>query len=128
MNAAGNSRTVLRGVDEGTSTRSSNVCSPLRMTWFEEEGGHMKFRRYLSTIALLCAACACAPAALAQTAHGSYQFAHDDGRTKYVEFEASAQSSGGASAYMFFSDDTVIAEQDTDGVGDPVETYPVRVL
>ena len=84
----------------------------------------MKIRRYLSTIALLFAACACAPAALAQTAHGSYQFAHDDGRTKYVEFEASAQSSGGASGHMFFSDDTVITEQDTDGVGDPVETYP----
>src|ERR1044072_6605787 len=124
MHAAGNSRTVLRGVDDWTSTRSSNVCSPLRMTWFENEGVRMKIRRYLSTIALLFAACACAHAALAQTAHGSQQFAHHNVLTKYVEFEASAQSSAGASGHMFSSDDTVLTEQDTDGVGAPVETYP----
>jgi hypothetical protein len=84
----------------------------------------MKTRRLISTIALLCLALAAAPAAGAQTAGGSYQFALEDGRTKYVEFDAHAQTSGGASGRMFFSDDAPVTYQDTDGVGDPVETRP----
>jgi len=81
----------------------------------------MKTSRLILTIALLVAACG---AAAAQTAGGSYQFALEDGRTKYVEFDARAQATGGASGRMFFSDDAPITEQDTDGVGDPVETHP----
>lgn len=84
----------------------------------------MKTRRFISTIALLFAVWAVAPAAGAQTAGGSYQFALEDGRTKYVEFDASAQREGGASGRMFFSDDAPLTEQDTDGAGVPVETYP----
>ena len=81
----------------------------------------MKTRRVISTIVLLVAACG---AASAQTAGGSYQFAQEDGRAKYVEFDARAQAAGGASGQMFFSDDAPLTEQDTDGVGDPVGTYP----
>lgn len=81
----------------------------------------MMTRRLISTIVLLVAACG---AAAAQTAGGSYQFAPEGGRAKYVEFDARAQATGGASGRMFFSDDAPIAEQDTDGVGDPVETHP----
>lgn len=81
----------------------------------------MKISRLISTIALLVAACG---AAAAQTAGGSYQFALEGGRTKYVEFDARAQAAGGASGSMFFSDDEPITEQDTDGVGDPVGTQP----
>ena len=81
----------------------------------------MKTRRLISTIALFLAACG---AAAAQTAGGSYQFALEDGRTKYVEFDARAQSGGGAAGSMFFSDDAPITEQDVDGVGDPVENHP----
>ena len=84
----------------------------------------MKTRRLISTIALLFAALAATPAAAAQTAGGSYQFALEDGRTKYVEFDAQAQTGGGASGRMFFSDDAPVEYQDTDGVGDPVETLP----
>lgn len=80
----------------------------------------MKIRRLISTIMILCAACG---AAAAQTAGGSYQFALEDGRTKYVEFDAKAQTGGGASGRMFFSDDAPLIEQDVDGAGDPVETY-----
>ena len=83
----------------------------------------MKTRRLFTTIALLFAALAVAPAAGAQTAGGSYQFALEDGRTKYVEFDARAQAGGGASGRMFFSDDAPVTYQDTDGVGDPVETF-----
>lgn len=80
----------------------------------------MKIRRFISTIALLCFACG---AAAAQTVGGSYQFQLEDGRTKYVEFDARAQS-GGAVGSMFFSDDAPINYQDLDGVGDPVGTEP----
>jgi hypothetical protein len=81
----------------------------------------MTIRKFLSTIALLLAACG---AGAAQTAGGSYQFALEDGRTKYVEFDARAQTGGAAAGSMFFSDDAPITFQDTDGVGDPVETCP----
>ncbi len=81
----------------------------------------MMTSRLILSIALLVATCG---AAAAQTAGGSYQFALEDGRTKYVEFDARAQASGGASGHMFFSDDAPFTEQDTDGVGDPVETHP----
>ncbi len=81
----------------------------------------MKTRRFISTIALLCLACG---AAAAQTAGGSYQFAPEGERTKYVEFDARAQTGGGASGSMFFSDDAPVTDQDVDGAGDPVETYP----
>src|SRR5215218_4714816 len=81
----------------------------------------MKTRRFISAVALLFAACG---AAAAQTAGGSYQLALADGHTKYVEFDARAQTGGGASGRMFFSDDTTITEQDVDGAGDSVERYP----
>jgi hypothetical protein len=81
----------------------------------------MKTRRLISTIALLLAGCG---AAAAQAAGGNYQFALEDGRTKYVEFDASAQTGGGATGRMFFSDDAPVTEQDVDGVGDPVGTSP----
>ena len=84
----------------------------------------MKTRSFISIIALFCLALAVAPAAAAQTAGGSYQFALEDGRTKYVECDASAQAGGGASGRMFFSDDAPLTDQDTDGVGDPVGTHP----
>jgi hypothetical protein len=84
----------------------------------------MNTRRFVSTIALLCAALTVAPAAAAQTAGGSYQFALEDGRTKYVEFEARAQAGGGASGRLLFSDDAPVTYQDTDGVGDPAEKHP----
>ena len=80
----------------------------------------MKIRRFLSTIALLLAACG---AAAAQTAGGNYQFALADGLTKYVEFDARAQTGGGAAGSMFFSDETRVTYQDVDGVGDPRESY-----
>lgn len=80
----------------------------------------MKIRRFISTIALLFVACG---AAAAQTAGGNYQFALADGLTKYVEFNASAQTGGGAAGQMFFSDETRVTYQDVDGVGDPVETH-----
>lgn len=81
----------------------------------------MKTRRLFSIIALLLAACG---AATAQTAGGSYQFAPEGERTKYVEFDARALAGGGASGRMFFSDDAPITYQDTDGTGEPVETLP----
>ncbi|MFL6335912.1 MAG: hypothetical protein ACJ754_21605 [Pyrinomonadaceae bacterium] len=81
----------------------------------------MKTRRFISAVALLFAACV---AASAQTAGGSYQLTLADGHTKYVEFDASAQTGGGASGRMFFSDDTTITDQDVDGTGDPEERYP----
>jgi len=88
----------------------------------------MKIRRVLSIIALLSAGFAAPHAAAAQTggpsAAGSYQFALADGRTKYVEFDARSQSSGGgATGQMFFSDEAEVSEQDVDGAGGPLETH-----
>lgn len=80
----------------------------------------MKIRRFVSTIALLLAACG---ASAAQTAGGNYQFALGDGAAKYVEFEARAQAGGGAAGQMFFSDETRVTYQDVDGVGDPRESH-----
>jgi hypothetical protein len=83
----------------------------------------MKTRRLTSTIALLGLALAVAPAAAAQTAAGSYRFTMDDRLTKYVEFDAQALAAGGATGRMFFSDESEVAYQDVDGVGDPVERH-----
>src|SRR5215216_6722744 len=122
MTASGASRRVRR-VADGAASRGrpagSAPCenSVLRMKEFLR----MKIRRLISTIALLVTACG---AAAAQTAAGSYQFALEDGRTKYVKFEAATEKDGGAAGSMFFSDDAPITYQDTDGAGDPVETYP----
>jgi hypothetical protein len=80
----------------------------------------MKIRRFISTIALLLAA---SGAAAAQTAAGSNKVELEDGRMKYVEFDASAQPRGGAAGHMFFSDDSPITYQDVDGVGDREETF-----
>ena len=80
----------------------------------------MNTSKFISTIALLLAACG---AAAAQTAGGNYQFSLDDGLTKYVEFSARAQTGGGATGQMFFSDETRVTYQDEDGVGDPRETH-----
>jgi len=83
----------------------------------------MKIRQFISAIALLFTAVAVAPAAAAQTAGGSYQFTLGDRLTKYVEFDAQALAGGGATGRMFFSDESEVACQDVDGVGDPVERH-----
>ncbi len=57
------------------------------------------------------------------TAAGSYQFTLEDGRTKYVEFDARTQAGGGATGQMFFSDEAEFTEHDVDGVGDPQQTH-----
>src|SRR3712207_2001218 len=83
----------------------------------------MKTRSFVALVALLAAAFAAAPAARAESAGGTYQFSFDDGRAKYVEFDARGLAGGGATGRMYFSDDAVIRHQDVDGVGDPFETY-----
>ncbi|HEX8843669.1 MAG TPA: hypothetical protein VF791_03445 [Pyrinomonadaceae bacterium] len=88
----------------------------------------MKIRRLISIIALLLSGFAAAPAVNAQTggqsANGSYQFSLEDGRTKYVEFDARTQEGGGgATGQMFFSDDAEVTYQDVDGAGDPQVSY-----
>lgn len=88
----------------------------------------MKIRRVLSIIVLLVPGlAAAAPAAGAragvQTAVGSYQFTLEDGRTKYVEFDARTQEGGGATGQMFFSDEAELTDQDVDGVGDPLQSH-----
>jgi hypothetical protein len=87
----------------------------------------MKIRRFLSVIVLLLPGFAAPHAAVAragvQSAAGSYQFTLEDGRTKYVEFDARTQEGGGATGQMFFSDEAEYAEQDVDGVGGPQETH-----
>ena len=83
----------------------------------------MKIRRILSIIALLLAGLAAPAAASGQSASGSYQFSLEDGRTKYVEFDARSQEGGGATGQMFFSDEAELTFLDVDGVGDPEETY-----
>jgi hypothetical protein len=82
----------------------------------------MKTRRLISTIALLLAACG---AAAAQAAGGTYQFALEDGRTKYVEFDASTQTGGGATGRMFFSDDAPVTYQGT-LTASPTRSSPTR--
>lgn len=81
----------------------------------------METRKFIPIMALLFTVLAVAPAAAAQTAGGSYQFTLDDRLTKYVEFDARALAGGGATGRMFFSDQSAVAYQDVDGVGDPVE-------
>lgn len=83
----------------------------------------MKIRRFISITVLLLSGFAAAPAAGAQSASGSYQFSLEDGRTKYVEFDARTQEGGGATGQMFFSDEAEFSEQDVDGTGDPRETH-----
>ena len=77
----------------------------------------MKTSRVITILALLLTTAASARAA--ESARGSYQFTLGDRLTKYVEFEAQALASGGATGRMFFSDEAPITEQDVDGVGDP---------
>ena len=83
----------------------------------------MKTRRFISTIALLALSALAAPAALAQTASGSYQLALEDGRNKYVEFDARTDAAGNAAGRMFFRDDAVLTEQDPDDAGAPAQTH-----
>ena len=83
----------------------------------------MKTIRFISTTALLVLAALAAPAAFAQSASGNYQFAPEDGRTKYVEFDARGDAAGGATGRMFFSDDAEVTEQNPDDSGEPVQTY-----
>lgn len=87
----------------------------------------MKIRRVISIMALLLP-CFAAPHAVGaqaggQSATGSYQFALEDGRAKYVEFDARTQTGGGATGGMFFSDEADFTEQDVDGVGTPEESF-----
>jgi hypothetical protein len=87
----------------------------------------MKMRRAISIMALL-VACFAAPHAVGaqaggQSAAGSYQFALEDGRAKYVEFDARTREGGGATGQMFFSDEADFAEQDVDGAGVPEESF-----
>ena len=79
----------------------------------------MKMSRVITILALLLAGSV--PAAAAESARGSYQFTLGDRLTKYVEFDAQAQTGGGASGRLFYSDEAEVTEQDVDGVGDPEE-------
>jgi hypothetical protein len=81
----------------------------------------MKTSRVIAIIALLLTCTAAARAA--ESARGSYQFTLGDRLTKYVEFDAQALASGGASGRMFYSDETQVVEQDVDGVGVPAEQH-----
>jgi hypothetical protein len=87
----------------------------------------MKIRPVISILVLLLSGSAAAPAADAQTgaqsASGSYQFSLEDGRAKYVEFDARTREGGGATGQMFFSDEAQLDEQDVDGTGGPLESH-----
>ena len=81
----------------------------------------MKISRVITILALLLAGSI--PAAAAESARGSYQFSLGDRLTKYVEFDAQALTTGGASGRLFYSDEAEVTEQDVDGVGDPEESH-----
>src|ERR1051326_7424974 len=101
MNVFVNSLRVRRVADGAASKGRPAGSARCEDSVLRIEGvPRMKIRRLISTITLLLAACG---AAAAQTAGGSYQFALEDGRTKYVDFDAKAQTGGGASGRMFFS-------------------------
>lgn len=87
----------------------------------------MKNFRFASILALFLLGFAATHVTSAQTgeqsASGSYQFLLEDGFTKYIEFDARKQGDGSATGRMFFSDESVITDQDVDGTGDPQETH-----
>ncbi|HEX8843964.1 MAG TPA: hypothetical protein VF791_04945 [Pyrinomonadaceae bacterium] len=83
----------------------------------------MKITRFASILALFLLSFATSQVATAQSAHGTYQFSLADGYTKYVEFEATAQSNGSAVGGVFLSDEAPVLTQDVDGTGEQEERY-----
>ena len=53
------------------------------------------------------------------SANGKFQFSMDDGRTRYVEFDARAQADGHARGQMTFNDPEAPPSADVDGTGGP---------
>jgi hypothetical protein len=62
--------------------------------------------------------------AAGQVASGTYQFAFEDGYTKYVEFDAKTLADGSTTGQMFLSDEATLVYSDLDGNGDPEGKYP----
>lgn len=81
----------------------------------------MKIKTVTSLLALLVLSLATSLVGSAQSAQGTYQFSLEDGYTKYVEFEATTQTTGQASGGMFFSDEAEFFPQDVDGTGESQE-------
>jgi hypothetical protein len=83
----------------------------------------MKIKSFTSLLALIVLGLATAATASAQSAQGTYQFSLEDGYTRYFEFDAATQTSGGASGQMFFSDEAEFFPQDVDGTGETQEPF-----
>ncbi len=81
----------------------------------------MKINRVIAIMVLLLAGVGTTRAA--ESARGSFQFTLGDRLTKYVEFDAQALSTGGASGRLFYSDESTVEDVDVDGVGDPEGRY-----
>jgi len=84
----------------------------------------MKTKTFASILALFLLTLATSTVTNAQSASGAYQFALDDGYTKYVEFDARTLGDGSASGQMTLSDEAKFTIQDVDGTGIQEETYP----
>jgi hypothetical protein len=85
----------------------------------------MRTLRFTSLLGLVLLTFAAAQTARAATAAaGSYQFTlTGDKYLKYVEFEATSQAEGGATGYIYMTDEAVIATPDVDGTGEPQEKF-----
>src|SRR5215207_7348099 len=85
----------------------------------------MRTLRFTSLLGLFLMTFAAAQTARAATAAaGSYQFTlTGDKYLKYVEFEATAQAEGGATGYIYMTDEAIITIQDVDGTGDKGERF-----
>jgi hypothetical protein len=88
----------------------------------------MKSIRFASVLALFLLIFAAPRLAGAQTpgqsAVGSpYQFAFEDGYTKYSDFSARILDDGSTSGSLFYSDEAPLTVQDVDGTGDKPITY-----
>lgn len=76
----------------------------------------------LTLMLMLLGIVAASPQTSAQSASGTYQFALDDGYTKYAEFDARGPGDGSATGQLTFTDEAKIEIQDLDGTGDPTGT------
>jgi hypothetical protein len=85
----------------------------------------MRIVRFACLMALLLSGLATAASArpFLSSAKGVYQFALEDKRAKYLEFDAQTQPDGSAAGRVFFSDEAPITFQDVDGTGDKTETF-----
>lgn len=85
----------------------------------------MRTLRFTTMLALVLTIFAAAQTArAASAAAGSYQFTlTGDKYLKYVEFEAVADDKGGASGFIYMTDEAVITLQDVDGSGEPKERF-----